>query len=137
MVSANPKSRHPKMAGGRIIFSHSALYWKVPIVKAMVFPVVVYRYKSIFAHISLRDNSQNRKSSNSVTHSQIHAWMLLFIYACKDSSIPRLICIVGSQDIFECISTQIHLFIHVQHHLFMHPCNFDTLLHLWALKSIH
>ena len=47
--------------------------------------------------------------------------MLLFIYACKDSSIPRLICIVGSQDIFECISTQIHLFIHVQHHLFMHP----------------
>lgn len=35
---------------------------------------------------------------------------------------------------FECLSTQIHLFIRAQSYLFRHPCNFDSFLHLWVLK---
>lgn len=93
--------------------------------------------KSNVANFSVRDNPTNQESSHPVFHSQIHACMFLFIYACKHSSIPGLIYIVVPQDIFECISTQSHLFIHAQTQIFMHPCNFDSLLHLWLLKSIH
>lgn len=84
----------------------------------------------------MRDNPKNRESSHSVIHSQIHACVFLFIYAHKHSSIPGLICIVGFQDILECISTQIHLFIHAQSRLFMHPSDFALLLHLGVLQGL-
>lgn len=82
--------------------------------------------KSNVANFSVRDNPTNQESSHPVFHSQIHACMFLFIYACKHSSIPGLIYIVVPQDIFECISTQSHLFIHAQ---LKYSCIHATLIH--------